>query len=60
MHGAFVVQLGAEEAGGREDFSGRVEEVDSGQSVRFRSEEELLDFLRMRRQETVAERAREH
>lgn len=59
MHGAFVVQMGAREAGGREDFSGRVEEVDSGQSARFRSGEELLDFLRMRRQETVAEQARE-
>ena len=59
MQGAFVVQIGACGTGWREDVSGRVEEVDSGQSVRFQSGEELLKFLRMRQQETLAERARE-
>ena len=59
MQGAFVVQMGARETGGREDVSGQVEEVDSGRSVRFLSGEELLDFLRKRQQEALAERVRE-
>ena len=57
MHGAYVVQIGAQ--GDRGNLCGRVEEVDSGRSVRFRSGEELLEFMRVRELETVAEQERE-
>jgi len=45
MKRAFVVRLTpeAEPVGGK--FEGRVEEVDSGRTLRFRSTEEFLDFL---------------
>jgi hypothetical protein len=46
MQGAFVVRLGV---GGSEDcaeLSGRVEEVDTGRTLKFRSGKELIEFLR--------------
>jgi hypothetical protein len=45
MQGAFVVRLGV----GSEDcaeLSGRVEEVDTGRTLKFRSGKELIEFLR--------------
>jgi hypothetical protein len=44
MRGAFVVQLQRPTSGGKLD--GSVEEVDTGRQARFRSEEELIAFLR--------------
>jgi hypothetical protein len=48
MRGAFVVRLrtASEEPAG--PIEGSVEEVDTGEPYRFRSEEELLQFLRLR------------
>ena len=45
MRGAFLIRLArnTKPAAGR--FEGRVEEVDSGKELRFRSSEELLQFL---------------
>ena len=56
MQGAYLVRMGAHGQQGHEELAGRVEEVDSGQSLRFRSGEELLEFLRKRQQDVVAER----
>ena len=47
MRGAFVVRLST----GRqvtEEFEGSVEEVDTGKEIHFRSEPELIRFLRER------------
>ena len=44
MQGAFVVRLRVESL--EDELSGRVEEVDTGRTVRFQSGEELLEFLR--------------
>jgi hypothetical protein len=41
----FVLQLGPETRPHTRQFAGRIEEVDTGREVRFRSTEELLDFL---------------
>jgi hypothetical protein len=46
MQGAYVVQLRTESP--EDKLSGRVEEIDTGRTVRFQSEEELLEFLRCR------------
>jgi len=40
-----VVQLGRETKPAEGHFEGWIEEVDSGTEVRFRSAEELLNFL---------------
>jgi len=45
MRGAFVLQLGAETKTRQKCFCGRIEEVDTGREIRFRSTQELLDFL---------------
>jgi hypothetical protein len=45
MRGAFVVQLGPETKPSEGRFEGLVEEVDSGRELRFRSTEELMNFL---------------
>ena len=45
MRGAFVLQLGSDTKTKRQCFCGRIEEVDTGRELRFRSTEELLDFL---------------
>lgn len=45
MRGAFVLQLGAETKSTQKCFCGRIEEVDTGREIRFRSTQELLDFL---------------
>ena len=55
MQGAYVVRIGAHEQQDREELAGLVEEVDSGRSQRFRSGEELLQFLRGRQQDALAE-----
>ena len=44
MQGAFVVRLRVESL--EDELSGRVEEVDTGRTVRFQSGVELLEFLR--------------
>ena len=45
MRGAFVLQLGSETTTKQQCFCGRIEEVDTGRELRFRSTQELLDFL---------------
>lgn len=45
MRQAFVLQLGSETDPARGLFAGIIEEVDTGRELRFRSTEELLDFL---------------
>jgi hypothetical protein len=42
---AFVVQLTTETRPSDRHFYGWIEEVDTGRELRFRSTEELLDFL---------------
>ena len=54
MQGAYLVRIGDSEQN-QEELAGRVEEVDSGLSQRFRSGEELLRFLSKRRQDAHAE-----
>ena len=44
-HRAFVVHLGARVRPGRRRFSGRVEHLSSGESIRFTSLKELLAFF---------------
>jgi hypothetical protein len=48
MRGAFVVQLGCETKPGEGKLEGWVKEVDSCTELRFRSGEELLNFLGQR------------
>jgi hypothetical protein len=48
MRGAFVVRLARETEPAQGRFEGWVEEVDSGQELRFHSTEELLSFLGQR------------
>jgi hypothetical protein len=45
MRGAFVVRLGPKTETARGQFEGSVEEVDTGNRLKFRSTEELLEFL---------------
>jgi hypothetical protein len=45
MRGAFVVRLGPQTDTARGQFEGSVEEVDTGNRLKFRSTEELLTFL---------------
>ena len=53
MRGAFVVQLGNSSEPDQNQFEGWVEEVDSGKQLRFRSTEELLQFLSEQLQTTL-------
>ena len=53
MRQAFVLQLGAETDTTRGHFAGCIEEVDTGRELRFRSTEELLEFLRTCFDETL-------
>ena len=46
MQGAFVVCLGSQGEQSHKELEGRIEEVDSGKSLRFHSGEELIEFLR--------------
>ena len=48
MRGAFVIRLGAETKPSEDHLEGWVEEVDSGRELRFRSAEELMNFLGQR------------
>jgi hypothetical protein len=45
MRGAFVIRLTRETQPAQNRLAGWVEEVDSGKELRFRSAEELLQFL---------------
>ena len=45
MKQAFVLQLGSGTDISRRHFVGYIEEVDTGRELRFRSTEELLEFL---------------
>jgi hypothetical protein len=45
MRCAFVVRLGPKTKPSEGRFEGTVEEVDTGKELRFRSREELLQFL---------------
>jgi len=46
MRGAFVVQLRNAGRGVTRGMEGSVEEVDTGKESHFRSEDELVEFLR--------------
>jgi hypothetical protein len=59
MQGAFLVRFGAHRQQDHEELAGRVEEVDSGRSLRFRSGDELLEFLRNRQQDVVTEQEKD-
>jgi hypothetical protein len=45
MRQAFVLQLGGETKVAQRHFVGSVEEVDTGRELRFKSTDELLEFL---------------
>jgi hypothetical protein len=47
MRQAFVLQLGPETESVRRKFVGWIEEVDTGRELRFRTTDELLQFLGM-------------
>jgi hypothetical protein len=55
MKCAFVVKLGPETNPSENRFEGSIEEVDTGKELRFRSKEELLQFLGERFQAVFAE-----
>jgi len=59
MQGAYVVRIGDGKESDQEDLSGRVEEVDSGRSMKFGSGAELLEFLRERQRDTATEQTKE-
>ena len=59
MHGAYVLQLGAPEKQSRQELEGRIEEVDTGRSLRFHSGGELIQFLRERLEEARTEPERD-
>ena len=56
MQGAFVVCLGSQGEQSHKELEGRIEEVDSGKSLRFHSGEELIEFLRNRQKNALTER----
>ncbi len=58
MQGAFVVCLGSQGEQSLEELEGRIEEVDSGKSLRFHTGEELIEFLRNRQKDALTERER--
>jgi hypothetical protein len=53
MRGAFVVRLGPKTDTAQDQFEGSVEEVDTGNRLKFRSTEELLRFLGQSFEETL-------
>ncbi len=53
MQGAFVVCLGSKSEQSQEELEGRIEEVDSGKSLRFHSGDELIEFLRNRQKNAL-------
>ena len=55
MQGAYVVCLGSQGEQSQEELEGRIEEVDSGKSLRFHSGEELIEFLRSRQKDALTE-----
>jgi hypothetical protein len=59
MQGAFVVRIGAHQEKSQEELEGRIEEVDTGRSFRFRSGEELIAFLRGRQGNILTELEKE-
>jgi hypothetical protein len=59
MQGAYVVCLGSQGEQSREELEGRIEEVDSGKSLRFHSGEELIEFLRSRQKDALTEQGKD-
>jgi hypothetical protein len=55
MQGAYVVRIEGHEKQGPEELEGRIEEVDTGTSFRFRSGDELIEFLRRRQEAALTE-----
>jgi hypothetical protein len=55
MWGAFIIQLGRESKPAQRKLEGWVEEVDSGEQLRFRSTAELLAFMSLRLQVVASE-----
>jgi hypothetical protein len=45
MRQAFVLHLGSQTDVARRQFEGCIEEVDTGRELRFKSTDELLEFL---------------
>jgi hypothetical protein len=45
MRQAFVLQLGSQTDVARRHFEGCIEEVDTGRELKFKSTDELLEFL---------------
>jgi hypothetical protein len=54
MRRAFVLQLGPETRPAEDAFEGWVQEVDSCTELRFRSTEELLEFLGQRFEQAIS------
>ena len=59
MQGAYVVHLGASQEQSQEELEGRIEEVDTGKSLKFHSGGELIQFLRERLEVARAEPERD-
>jgi hypothetical protein len=59
MQGAYVVHLGASPEQSQEELEGRIEEVDTGKSLKFHSGGELIQFLRERLEVARAEPERD-
>ena len=59
MRAAFVVRLGRDTKPGQDYFEGWVEEVDSGNELRFHSTAELLQFMGQRFQSAFGVRQQE-
>ena len=53
MRGAFVVRLGTKTDPARGHLEGRVEEVETGDELKFRSTDELLRFMGERYEEAL-------
>jgi hypothetical protein len=58
MQGAFVVCLGNQGKQSQKELEGRIEEVDSGRSLRFHTGEQLIEFLRDRQKDALTEQER--
>jgi hypothetical protein len=46
MKGAFVLQIATDSDAARREFAGHIEEIDTGTELKFRSTDQLLEFLR--------------
>jgi hypothetical protein len=59
MRGAYVVHLEEPPKQSQEELEGRIEEVDTGKSLKFHSGGELIQFLRERLEVARAEPERD-